>query len=80
MDASMRADLKAQINEALNRAKWKKACYFYDDFGYRHFIGLFSQKGISEIKRLLREKKLLSRLSEFDVKTTEPDTSLNSNS
>ncbi|MBS3817967.1 hypothetical protein KGY73_00455 [bacterium] len=67
---------QTQIQEALKRAKWKKALYFYDDQGYRKRLGVFSKKKSIEIKRYLRDKKLIQRLSEFDVKTDMPDTPL----
>jgi hypothetical protein len=79
MNASITADLEPQIKEGLSRAKWKKACYFYDDLGYKQFIGLYNKKTVFEIEKLLREQKLGNRLSVFDVKTTEPDEPLSSN-
>ncbi len=79
MNVSITADLEPQIKEGLSRAEWKKACYFYDDLGYRHFIGLYNEKTVFEIEKQLRKKKLDNRLSVFDVKTTEPEVPLSSN-
>lgn len=67
---------QTQIQEALKRAKWKKVLYFYDEQGYRKRLGVFSKKKSIEIKRYLRDKRLIQRLSEFDVKTDMPDTPL----
>jgi len=66
-------DYQRQIEEALKKAKYKKVLYFYDDLGYKRLLGVFNKKTTSQIKSYLRKRKLLDRLTEFDVKTTEPD-------
>lgn len=76
MPSVQQIDYQTQIQEALKRAKWKKVLYFYDDQGYRKMLGVFSKKKTFEIKRYLRDQKLIQRLSEFDVKTDMPDTPL----
>jgi hypothetical protein len=73
MQVSENIEYKSQIEEAYKRAKCKKALYLYDESGTRQFLGVFSKKRASEIKSLLRAKKLLGRLTEFEVLTTEPD-------
>jgi hypothetical protein len=67
-------DYQRQIEEALKKAKYKKVLYFYDDLGYKRLLGVFSKKTAAQIKNYLRKRKLVDRLTEFDVKTTEPDT------
>ncbi len=71
------SDIQEQIREALSRAKWKKVYYIYDDCGYKNFLGVFGYKKANEIKKFLRKKNLINRLSEFEVRTTEPDTPIN---
>ncbi|MFP4082263.1 MAG: hypothetical protein ACLFVG_05830 [Candidatus Aminicenantes bacterium] len=66
-------DYQRQIQEALKRAKRKKVLYLYNEYGEKHLLGVFSPKKASQVKNYLRSKKLIDRLSEFDVKTTEPD-------
>jgi len=65
--------LQQQIESALKRAKDKKVLYLYDDAGYKRLLGVFDKKKASRIKRQLRSKRLLNRVTEFDIKTTEPD-------
>lgn len=72
-------DLQYQINEAYKRLKCKKVLYFYDETGNKQLLGVFSKKKADEIKKFLQKKKLLNRISEFDVLTTEPDTEFNFN-
>lgn len=67
-------DYQTQVEEAAKRAKCKKVLYLYDESGNREMIGVFSKTKAGEIKRFLQQKKLLNRLTEFDVRTTEPDT------
>jgi hypothetical protein len=66
-------DLNKQIEEALKRAKDKKVLYLYDEFGYKKLLGVFDKKKAVQIKRLLRKQKLINRVTEFDIRTTEPD-------
>lgn len=74
MQTSHEMDLQSQINEAYRRLKCKKVLYFYDESGTKQRLGVFNKKKAEEIKRYLRRKKLLNRISEFEVLTTEPDT------
>ncbi|MGD2295012.1 MAG: hypothetical protein PVF22_04165 [Candidatus Aminicenantes bacterium] len=74
MQSPQRIDLQQQIEEASRRAKPKKAMYLYDETGNRELLGVFSQKKADQIRRYLKSKGLLGRLTEFDVRTTEPDT------
>ena len=62
-----------QIDEALKRAKYKKVLYIYDDTGHKKLLGVFNKRTASQIKKYLRSQKLINRLTEFDIKTTEPD-------
>jgi hypothetical protein len=66
-------DYRNQIDEALKRAKPKKVLYLYDESGNKFLLGVFNKKRAEEIKDHLRVKKLINRLSEFDIVTTEPD-------
>jgi hypothetical protein len=45
----------------------------YDESGNKFLLGVFNKKRAEEIKDHLRVKKLINRLSEFDIVTTEPD-------
>ena len=74
MQSTQIIDLKQQIEEASKRAKPKKAMYLYDETGNRELLGVFSQKKADQIRRYLKGKNLIGRLTEFDVRTTEPDT------
>lgn len=62
-----------QIDEALKRAKYKKVLYLYDDSGHKRLLGVFSKKTASQIKKHFRNQNLINRLTEHDIKTTEPD-------
>jgi hypothetical protein len=62
-----------QIEKASKRAKCKKVLYLYDEYGNRHQLGVFSKKKAEEIKKRLDEKKMINRLSEFEIRTTQPD-------
>lgn len=66
-------DYRTQIDEALKRAKPKKVLYLYDESGNKFLLGVFNKKKAEEIKDHLRVKKMINRLSEFDIITTEPD-------
>lgn len=74
MQSPQTIDLQQQIEEASKRAKPKKAMYLYDETGNRELLGVFSQKKADQIKRFLKSRNLLGRMTEFDVRTTEPDT------
>ena len=73
MQTSIDMSLQQQIESALKRAKDKKVLYLYDDAGYKRLLGVFDKKKASLIKRQLRSKRLINRLTEFDIRTTEPD-------
>lgn len=73
MQTSIDITLQQQIESALKRAKDKKVLYLYDDAGYKRLLGVFDKKKASRIKRQLRRQRLLNRLTEFDIRTTEPD-------
>lgn len=73
MQSPQQFDYQTQIEEAVKRAKCKKVLYFYDEAGNRELVGVFSLKKASQIKQYFRSKKLINRLAEFEVKTTEPD-------
>jgi hypothetical protein len=66
-------DCNVEIAEALKRAKPKKVLYLYDDSGNKFLLGVFNKKKSEEIKKYLRTKRMINRLSEFDILTTEPD-------
>lgn len=74
MQSVQTIDLQQQIEEASKKAKPKKAMYLYDETGNRELLGVFSQKKADQIRRYLKNKDLLNRLTEFEVRTTEPDT------
>ena len=73
MQSIQTIDLQQQIEEASKKAKQKKALYLYDETGNRELLGVFSHKRAEQIKRYLKNKDLLNRLTEFEVRTTEPD-------
>ena len=67
------ANIQEQIEHALKRAKNKKVLYLYDESGYKRLLGVFDKRKASRIKRQLRGKKLINRVTEFEIRTTEPD-------
>jgi uncharacterized GH25 family protein len=73
MQVQENTDYQSQITEALKRAKPKKVLYMYDETGNKFLLGVFNKKKSEEIKKYLHTKKMLNRLSEFDIITTEPD-------
>ncbi len=73
MQVQESSDYQSQIDEALKRAKPKKVLYLYDESGNKFLLGVFNKKKSEKIKDYLRVKKLINRLSEFDIITTEPD-------
>ena len=54
-------------------SKHKKVLYFYDESGNRKLLGVFDKKKASQIKKKLRDQNLINRLTEFEIRTTEPD-------
>ena len=76
MQLPQKINYQNQIEEASRRAKRKKVLYLYDESGIKHLLGIFSEKKVIQIKKYLRYKKLIGRLSEFDVRTTVPDSTL----
>lgn len=75
MQSLQNIDYQIQIEEALKRAKFKKVFYLYDESGNRQLLGVFSMKKASQIKKYFQNKKLIDRLAEFEIRTTEPDSS-----
>jgi hypothetical protein len=73
MQSVQDTNFQRQIDEALKRAKCKKVLYFYDESGYKRMLGVFDKKKASQIKKYYRSKKLIDRLTEYEVVTTEPD-------
>jgi len=73
MQLQQNLSFDVEITEALKRAKPKKVLYLYDESGNKFLLGVFNKKKSEEIKKYLRTKKLINRLSEFDIVTTEPD-------
>ena len=73
MQLPLNTSYQTEVEEALKRAKCKKVLYLYNESGERRLLGVFSGKKASQIKKYLRSKKLIDRLSEFEVRTTEPD-------
>jgi uncharacterized GH25 family protein len=73
MQVQQDIDYQSQITEALKRAKPKKVLYMYDETGNKFLLGVFNKKKSEEIKKYLDTKKMLNRVSEFDIITTEPD-------
>ncbi|NIM59264.1 MAG: hypothetical protein GTO16_10030 [Candidatus Aminicenantes bacterium] len=66
-------NMQKQIDEALKKAKCKKVLYFYDETGHKKLVGVFDKKKASQIKKYFRTRKLINRLTEYEVLTTEPD-------
>jgi hypothetical protein len=73
MQTMQETNMQKQIDEALKRAKSKKVLYFYDESGHRKLLGVFDKKKASQIKKYYRSRKLIDRLTEYEVVTTEPD-------
>jgi len=65
------------IEEAAKRAIEKKVLYLYDETGNRELLGVFSKSKVYRVKKYFRNKDMINRLTEFDVRTTEPDTPFN---
>jgi len=77
MQSPQNLSCESQIEKASKMAKCKKVLYLYDEAGYRQLLGIFSERKASHIKKYLQNKRLLGRLSEFEIRTTESDTSFN---
>lgn len=75
MQTAQNIDYQKQIEEASKKAKEKKVLYLYDELGYKRLLGVFNKKAAAQVKKDLRRKKLINRLTEVDVRTTEPDIS-----
>lgn len=73
MQVQQDSSMQAQIDEALRKAKPKKVLYVYDESGNKILLGVYTKTKAQEIKKYLRAKKMINRLSEFDILTTEPD-------
>ena len=73
MQTVLDTNMQKQIDEALKRAKSKKVLYFYDETGHKKLLGVFDKKKASQIKKYYRSRKLINRLTEYEVVTTEPD-------
>lgn len=73
MQSTQSIDYQSLIEEASRKAKCKKALYLYDETGNRELLGVFSRPKVTQIKDYLKKRDLLSRLTVFDVRTTEPD-------
>ena len=73
MQSALDTNIQRQVDEALKRAKCKKVLYFYDELGHKKLLGVFDKKKASQIREYYRSKKLVDRLTEQEVITTEPD-------
>ena len=73
MQIPQEINYQSQIEQATKKAKCKKVLYLYDEYGKKQLLGVFSEKKAAEVRESLRVKKLIDRLSEFQVRTTEPD-------
>lgn len=73
MQIAQDGNMQKQIDEALKRAKCKKVLYFYDESGHKRLLGVFEKKKASQIKKYYRSRKLINRLTEYEVLTTQPD-------
>ncbi len=73
MQSVQDTNIQKQIDEALKRAKCKKVLYFYDELGHKKLLGVFDKKKASQIREYYRSRKLVDRLAEYEVRTTEPD-------
>ena len=74
MQVTQEIDYQTQIDEAVKRAKCKKVLYLYDETGTKQLLGIFGKKKATEIRDYLNAHKLLNRLTESEILTTEPDT------
>ncbi|MBN1221608.1 MAG: hypothetical protein JXB23_00065 [Candidatus Aminicenantes bacterium] len=73
MQAPQLIDYETQIEEAAKRAKCKKVLYLYDEMGNKSLLGIFNKRRALEIKKQLSDRNMINRLSEFEIRTTEPD-------
>jgi len=77
MQSVQDTNFQKQIEYALKNAKCKKVLYFYDESGNKRLLGVFDKKKASQIKKYFRTLKLIDRLTENEVITTEPDSIFN---
>jgi hypothetical protein len=75
MQSVQDTNFQRQIDEALKRAKFKKAIYLYDESGHKRLIGVFDKKKAAEVKKYYQDRNLINRLTESEIRTTEPDSS-----
>ncbi|MFW6131757.1 MAG: hypothetical protein ACOC5F_04075 [Candidatus Aminicenantaceae bacterium] len=75
MEVQQEIDYQKQIEEASKKAKTKKVLYLYDELGYKRLLGIFSKKSAEEIKKQLRKQKIIDRMTEIEIKTTQPESS-----
>ncbi|MBN1272605.1 MAG: hypothetical protein JXB26_10090 [Candidatus Aminicenantes bacterium] len=73
MQTATNTEYQKQIEDALKRAKSKRVLYLYDDLGYKRLLGVFSKKAAEDLKKELRKQKLINRVTEVEIRTTEPD-------
>ena len=66
-------DCQTQIEEAARRAKCKKVLYLYDETGNKLLLGVFNKRRALQIKKRLSDLNMIGRVSEFDIRTTVPD-------
>ena len=77
MQSVQDTNFQKQIEYALKKTKCKKVLYFYDESGNKRLLGVFDKKKASQIKKYFRTLKLIDRLTENEVITTEPDSIFN---
>jgi len=73
MQSTQNINYQKQIEEASRKAKPKKVLYIYDELGYKRLIGIFDKKKAAQVKKQLRQKKLLNRVSEIEIRTDLPN-------
>jgi len=73
MQATQIIDCQTQIEEAAKKAKCKKVLYLYDEAGNKLLLGIFNKRRALQIKKRLLNMNMIGRLSEFDIRTTVPD-------
>ncbi len=77
MQTAQQTNFQEQIELASQKARNKKALYLYDEYGYKNLLGVFNKETAKQIRCLLERKRMINRLAEFDIRTTEPDTEFN---
>ena len=73
MQSVQDTNFQKEIEYALKKAKCKKVLYLYDESGNKRLLGVFDKKKASQIKKYFQTLKLIDRLTENEVITTEPD-------